>query len=243
MEAEQLMASPSIVQIKASVDETDTTTQTVTTFDSAPTSGNLLILIGAIDGNSGYSSNPDGWTLIQYDTDGASNISAAVFYKISAGNETGDTETYEMGGSQRSANVLYELSGAEAPATQAPEVVANFAEGASTTPDPASFSPTGGSKDYLWIAFASMDRGDSAATGYPSGYSNTGTLGTVGTASGGATIAYASKASTAASEDPGAFTVPSTEWVSAVIAIHPGAASSIIPQAFHHYRNNSGSGL
>lgn len=135
--------------------------------------------------------------------------------------------TFTSSASTRSASIAWRITGAEVPATQPPEI-GTTASGSSTTPDPPAVTPTGGSKDYLFIAF--LGRGgeeaddDTWATASPANYLPDPPLqkacGTVGTNLGGM-IAAASRQVTAASDDPGTFTIATGAWRAQTIAVHP----------------------
>ena len=230
------MAFPSVVQSKTSLDETGDTTFTASNFDSAPTSGNLLLWAVAIDtGGVTVSVAPSGWTTL-LDTDNPGDCSMHIFYKESDGTENGGTETYTASAAQESAHIMYEISGAEAVATQAPEVGTASAADGSTTFDPPSLTPTGGSKDYLWFFFVSVDTGDESISAYPSGYGNTGLLNTVANA-GGCGLAYGYRTNAAASENPGTGTISNSDHLSQTVAIHPapGGSGLIIVRRRHGY--------
>ena len=143
----------------------------------------------------------------------------------------GSSSTFTASASTRTAAIAYLISGAENPATQAPQI-GTTSSGSSTTPDPPAVTPTGGAKDYLWIAcFA---RGgeeaddDTWVTATPTNYS-IGTLvqkacGIAGTNLGGM-IAAAWRANNATTENPGTFTCATGAWRAQTIAVHPAPAT------------------
>jgi hypothetical protein len=192
-------------------------------------SGNLLILAVVIDGASGTITPPTGWSdLITGFTNnaGGNNVHGAVWYKVSEGNE-GSTVTFDTLNAQRSVHKSWQISGHDS--GQAPQGTGVGDAGtASNSADPPSVTPTGGAKDYLWLAVGGKDRGGSTFTGFPANYTNTGEVNQSATDTGGVCIAWGRRALNASSEDPAAFTFPSTvrNTVAMTIAVHPAAAGA-----------------
>jgi len=221
------MASPAIVQTKSSVDDSDDTTQTFDEFDSAPTSGNLILLFSAIDsGGETVSADPTGYTNFLSD-DNPSDVGLFGWYRESDGTESGGTDTWTSGGSERTAHVMFEVSGAIAVATQVPETGTAVINDATTTIDPPNITPTGGSKDYLFFAIVAMDRGDESISTFSTNYSGTGQVTTVA-AAGGVGIGWQSRALTASSENPGTLTASNGDYLSNTIAIHPVSITGVM---------------
>jgi hypothetical protein len=201
---------------------------------SGITAGQLLVLLIRAAGNNGVlASVPSGWSaLVQDEGSDASNDPTHILYRWADGTE-GSTLSVDFSGSIKGAAIAYRITGAINPATQPPQV-STVAVGTGTNPDPTGVTPTGGSKDYLFIAFGGLDgetQTFSAAPSTPSSYSNLqqANSGTGGAASTNVRIAGASRQATVSSEDPGAFTAeaPETGWTAFVIAIHPAAAGAI----------------
>ena len=91
----------------------------------------------------------------------------------------------------------------------------NGASGSSTTADPPTLAPFGGTQDYLWFALAAV-KADTAISAGPSGYSNF----TANSNSTVVTLGSAWKQSTAATTDnPGAFANTNTNWVANTFAV------------------------
>ena len=135
--------------------------------------------------------------------------------------------------SEKSCTIVYSISGAANPATQVPEATTAENVAATTTPTSPSITPTGGSKDYLFISGVNQDgeeaNDDTWATAAPANYgalrqTTTGTAGIAGT---NTDLVTAERALTAASEDPGTFTVAQSIGYNAfTIAIHPAGAAA-----------------
>lgn len=107
--------------------------------------------------------------------------------------------------------------------------VSTIATGNSTNPNPPSLTPSGGTRAYLWVAYA-VGATTSSISAYPSSYS---TGQSSGGASGG-TNASAIRSLTASTEDPGTFTFSvSGRWGAITIAVPPpptptGNSSNVI---------------
>ena len=96
--------------------------------------------------------------------------------------------------------------------------------GASSAPNPPSLTPTGGSKDYLWLAVEGNDSSKSVSS-YPTNYTNGLNRGNFSVY-----IGSAQRALTASSENPGNFTLSGTDgWVACTVGIHPTGAPAADP--------------
>jgi hypothetical protein len=147
----------------------------------------------------------------------------------------GSSTTFTASAVTRTAAIAYLISGAENPATQAPEI-GTTASGSSTTPDPPTTTPTGGAKDYLWIACLSRAGeeadDDTWATASPTNFTPDPPLqkacGVAGTNLGGI-VAAASFESNAASMNPATFTIATGAWRAQTIAVHPASVVPSLP--------------
>jgi hypothetical protein len=180
--------------------------------------GDLLIVLFTNDGNTAVTT-PDGWTEL------ASNeytiaVRLSAYYKIAAGDEDGTTVNFVTSTNQEAAAQVYRITNWHG--TTPPEI-STAATGAGTAPNPASLNPAGWDvADTLWIAVAGQDQGDQGeATAYPASYTDeVSTLSSYG--SGSCRTLSARRVLAAASEDPGAFTIPiPEEWVAFTIAVRP----------------------
>jgi prophage tail gpP-like protein len=221
---------PLVESYALSVESTDTTTHTVTAPDGT-VSGDLLLLISGCDGNVPTITEPSGFTQLVHQTTASGTLN--ISYKQAGGSEPG---TYSVGtsASEESAHIIYRISGAQDPSTQAPEI-SSLALSVDANPDPNIVTPTGGAKNYLWLA-AFWNADDATGTAKPTDYSNFLTIN-----SGGAdptNIGAAEYTNNAASENPGAFTISASKlWSAFTIAIHPlseqyGLKARIIDTAF-----------
>lgn len=217
------MASPAVAGRFEGANSTTVTTHSIT-FSSV-SANDLLLLWFAASTTTTLSSS--GWTFI---IGGATAGATHLGYKKAAGGET--LVSFTAGTTCRSAYLGYRITGNIDPATQLPELSGiNAATGAN--PDPLSLSPTGGSKDYLWLAIfrqnAVVTNDDAWVTAIPTNYGNK-HASSAGTA-GSPAVAAADRQLTAASEDPGTFTSTSTTtWQAYTMAIHPAvSAPAFIP--------------
>lgn len=86
-------------------------------------------------------------------------------------------------------------------------------------PDPPNFAPTGGSKDYAFLAgYFARDSATPSVT--PTDYLNVANAG-----AGSGMMSTCTRALTAASDDPSAYTTSNNDWTAFTIAVHPAGAS------------------
>ena len=207
---------PKVVARNTSAQDTAATSHTVD-LPAGIVAGDLLIVVFAVRGNPGVTWGGTGFTEFFEVANGA-NHALALAYRQADGTE-GATITVTTGASQKSAHTAYRITGHVNPATHAPEASAG-ATGNSAAPDPDSLSPTGGAKDYLWLAVLGWNQFGTTLTGYPTNYLN----GITKTTSSGnsANVGSAERELNAASENPGAFTLSASEqWIAATVAVHP----------------------
>jgi len=207
--------------VVASVTETAFGTNTIDHYVDMPATvdaGDLLIVLFTNDGNDTVTT-PTGWTALASNANGI-RVRCSVYYKIAAGDEDGTTVNFATSGVEQAAAQVYRIT--DWHGTTSPEI-STAVTGTSTAPDPASLDPAGwDAADTLWIAVAGQDRGNqSGTTAYPASYTDgTSTLSADSQQS--CRIHSARRALVAASEDPGAFTIPvSEQWVAFTIAVRP----------------------
>jgi hypothetical protein len=155
-----------------------------------------------------------GWNKI-LNTNESRNL--ATFWRWADGTE-GATATITISSNAALCVSCYRISGAQnvAPA------VANTASTTSTNPDPPSLSPSWGAEDTLWFAFAGWNSRTTAPSAYPSNYSdNQNTLPAVSGQA--ASLGVATRNLNASSENPGVFTMASSTWRAATLAVRPAA--------------------
>jgi len=219
------MAFPA-VESSATTGRTANETTSPVSYPATVSPGALLVAIArvAVAGAIGW---PAGWNELVEDTSDASDDVTAIAWKAADGTEDGTTFDVTHG-SGKSAYIVYSITGAEDPATQPPQLSA-VATGASATPDPASLSPTGGAKDYLWLWLGGWEgEQTSPPAGNPTNYSNplgasTGTAGAIAT---NCRVASAQRNLNAATEDPPSWTISvSDDWSAWTMAVHPASTN------------------
>ena len=152
-----------------------------------------------------------------------------IIYKVLAGTE-GTSTTVTVPVATKAAVIAYTINTGTFLSTQAPQF-STVATGTSTGPNSSSLTPTGGPKDFLWIAAfrqngeeADDDTWVTAVPTTPGTFTNLlqKTSGTVSTATTNGSIASAEYTSYASSMDPGAFnTDQSLAWRAYTVAVHP----------------------
>lgn len=218
------MASPTIRSSIGGSDSSSSQTKTVN-YPATVNAGDLLCASFATGSADTLTfAAGENWTKL-VDAVNSASIRLVWAYRVADGTEDGGTFVVTLGNiNRRIGYAVYAVAGAEAPGTQAPEA-ATAVTGSSVNPDSGLVTPTGGAKDYLWFAAAAISA-NSTVTSDPTGY---------GTPVGGNTVSpslwSSDKASNAASEDPGSWTLTVTgAWVATTVAVHPAAAAgSIVP--------------
>ena len=179
--------------------------------------GDLLIVLFTNDGGATVTT-PGGWSLLASDDNTA--VRCSVYYKIAVGDEDGTQVNFATSGVEHAAAQVYRITNWHG--TTPPEISTDVT-GADAAPDPASLDPAGWDvANTLWIAVAGQDRGDELGTpAYPASYKDgISTLSSSGPS--GCRTHSARRVLAAASEDPGAFTIPvPAEWVAFTIAVRP----------------------
>lgn len=187
--------------------------------------GDLLLVWFRVAGTSGGGSQigwPAGWTEMFEDTSDASDDASALAWRKADGTE-GSTIAVATAASAKAVAISWRITGAADPATQPPQRA--LAIGSGTTPNPPSLTPSGGSRDYLWLAIYGSDGETALPPTFPANYATSQASEGSGSADSTTTnvrMAGASRQLNAASEDPGTYTVSgSRSWTAVTIAIPP----------------------
>jgi len=211
------LAAPIVTSVTETAFGTDTTDHNVN-MPATIDAGDLLIVFFTNDGGAGVTT-PSGWTQLASAAQGWV-VRLSVYYKIATGTEGGTTVNFRTSTNEQAAAQVYRITNWHG--TTPPEI-SIAVTGTDTTPDPASLDPAGWDvADTLWIAVAGQDQGDqSGTTDYPASYTDgISTLSPSGR--GSCRTLSARRVLAAASEDPGAFTIPvAEEWVAFTIAVRP----------------------
>lgn len=208
-----------------------TAAETTLVVPFTQTTGDFIIIFIANDTTT-ISSLSDGFSQIT-DNTGATRI----IYKASlSGSEGGDC-TITFSSSCKACATSYNVQGAST--TDTPQF-STVATGTSTSPNPGNLTPSGGSKEYLWIAFLGLGGEDVSApiSSAPTNFTNltTRATGTAGTVASNSSIGTAEYIFTASSLDPGTWSLSSTrDWRAYTVAVYPNAAG---PANLKSYNTN-----
>jgi hypothetical protein len=176
-------------------------------------SGDLLFVVITVDGGAG-SGGATGWTSVATYVDNPNpNIRTQVFTKDGGadGTEDGTTLTFNLSGGAREESAHYSFA-VDGSTTDITALIAGNVNiqgysdtTATTTPDPASHTISGGSaKDVLWIVAGGMD-GATTVSSFPTNYGNTNSQDTAG--GGGVGAYWCSRNLNAQTENPGTLTI------------------------------------
>jgi hypothetical protein len=196
------------------------------TIPNPCTSGKTLLMFFSSDDGADTATEPSGWTALTTGTAGSSR--GSIFYKDSNGSE-GSTATVTISASENAAAITHCIGGAADPDVTAPEATRNNTGSPSTTPNPPTRTPSGGSDDYLYLVYVASNQAVTTSV-YPTGYSGGTTQ--AATTGGNVTAISAHKGTTSSTSDnPSALTISSSEdWQVWTISITPAAGGS--PPAF-----------
>jgi len=217
------MTFPTIAATVTSQEPDNTLNHTVS-LPAGIQSGDLLIVLFCTDGLGAttitFPNEGTDWIVLTYLSSGTNKVK--VCYRDADGEE-GESITVTTNTIQKSAHCAYRITGHST--SQAPEC-STGATGASANPDPDSLTPTGGAKDYLWIALQGNDR-DRTTSAYPTNY-NLSQITIISVGSGGAGAAMCGRNLNASPEDPGTFSISAVdEWCAATVAVHPANGGTI----------------
>jgi hypothetical protein len=206
------VAFPTVAARATDINITSTTSQALD-LPTGITAGDLLVVTVQIaTGIPQTITWPSGWTQLYSQVNGVV-VQGAAAYRVADGTE-GSTVTITLSSNSGVQSVALRITGHDS--ATAPQA-GTATTGTTSTPNPPSLTPTGGAKDYLWIACCVSDAAN--VTAAPTNYSNLTVPGS------GSDIGTAERLLNAASEDPGTFTLASSnEWVANTIAVHPAAA-------------------
>ena len=222
------MTFPTVETTANSNEPSDVTTHTVS-LPSGITSGDLLIcFFGLEEPDSNTITMPAGWNSIaRGEYTGGADAGVEAFWKDATGSE-GSSMSVDTSLSNRSAHVVYRISGAEDPSTQAPEGQGDG--NANSQSDPPSVTPTGGAKDYLWIVATGRTHDGTSTLTAPTNYGNIVEYAS-GAGSAHVLCCTARRELNASSEDPGTFGNGNVlaEWGAVTVAVHPGGAATDYP--------------
>lgn len=238
------MAFPTIsdADTKAGTVTSNSTSWTLT-YPTNIAAGDLLLAFVAIDGGGSGASFPAGWVTVSQTS--TANV-IALSKKKAVGSETG---TFTMTtASEQGAWRIFRIPAATWEGTLGTDWDAGagsvdyyIGTSASDTPNPPNFDPPGWDvEDTLWFAACSVDTSRTISQ-FPAGWTNkTGTNGDVSGGSNGATLGIAVLSAATASQDPGTFTIStSDDWVAVTVAVRPMAIAAYAPPPVSAYLRNA----
>lgn len=199
------------------------------------TAAATLIVVGRVAVAGTVAVTGGGWTIVQDDTDASDDVSFWMYKSTAAvGDEDGTSITVTHGNGKMVARA-FSITGATDPAVT-PAQSSTVAVGTGSSPGPTTCTPTGGAKDYLWIAVGLADgEHTSPPTTIPADYggSRGDGSGTGGLPATNVRAYTTTRNLNAASEDPGTWTTSvavANGWTSWALAVHPAPpAVEVIP--------------
>ncbi len=202
------------------------------TYPTNLASGNLIAAFMATDGTPTFTF-PSGWVKKSETNNGANT--GCLAFKISDGTETGNF-TVNLSASEQGGWRVFRLTdwfgGSLGTALTNDADGVSFAAtttgSPSANPNPVSLTPAWGSADTLWFAAAAVDTSRTFSA-FPTNYGNTSS--DVSGGVGGASLGLCRRTNTIASEDPGTFTIStSDDWVGLTVAIRPAPSGTTYSQ-------------
>lgn len=215
------MAFPQVEATENSVESSSTTLHTVD-LPSGIQAGEILIVFFSMRYDATITW-PDGWIqFFKRVRTGANFDTLAIAWKKATGSE-GSSITVTTSSGRSSAHISYRISGAEDPEAQAPEA-GSGSDGYSSSCSTGSCTPTGGAKDYLWIAVKEHN-GIATVSAYPENFTDGENYNSYGSDNVNCGVARRElNASTHATVN---FTLSaSAGFVGAMVAVHPSGVQT-----------------
>ena len=216
---------PTLKNTSTSTTSSSITTHTITVPATAAI-GDLLVAFVAIENLTSPAGQFSGWSdgfieIKDKTTGGTAGASVGIAYKFVDGTE-GANITVTSVDAERGVHGMYLFTNLDL--TKAPEVsLGNF--GNSTSPLPDALSPSGGEQDRMWMVLCAFEKDVETVTAFPTNYTSSLSVSQFS----GATIGAAVRQKTAATEEPGVFTISGAEeWQAFTIGIHPIPAATAV---------------
>ena len=217
-------AFPTINNTRQSIDAGPGTDHLIV-LNATITAGDLLVIVAACDTDDAITwdnSTAGTWTNL-WDTANSTLVRVVGYAIVADGTEDGKTLTVTTPSTEKLVAISIRILDAEWEGTLVGGVAnGTSATGTSTTPDPPSVTPQGGSEDNLILAVAGLDDGTGAVSAYSLPDNQESII--EGTA-GGTRLAISSDELTASPNNPGTYTFANgAAWVAQTIAVSPAAA-------------------
>jgi hypothetical protein len=185
-----------VVEAATSDGDADNDNSIVVNLPAGIQANDLLIVATKTSSGAVTCTEPATWSTLVNATGGL-----AVFWKVASGGE-GTTLTIGGDGNMRMSTVAFRISGASG------NIEGSGSPSWGTTNDPASITPTWGSKETLFVAISSVNTTDDPFTAAPTNYTGfvQGQTAAASASTAHNQIAGAYRLLTATSDDPGTFT-------------------------------------
>ncbi len=204
---------------------TDSTTHNVA-MPGTTAAGDLLLMFFSYDSNGNPTvTDPDGaggWTELTAVNSATNGAIGSIWAKVATGSD-GATVNFATSNTQSGAAQVYRIPAASWYGDIANGISVASGAGATTaSPNPPSLTTSWGNSPNLWIAYAAGGT-HTGVSSYPANYTN-GSHASGNTTTNGASVSTARRELEAATEDPGTFTMASSQTsVAFTVAIRPAA--------------------
>ena len=218
------MAFPRVAGTASSVESTAVTSHDVS-LPSSIVVNDLLVAFFAYSGAFQAPTFPAGWTQVIHSN--TNNIGATWAWRRADGSEGATIVVTTGAAARQSAHFVYKIKAGGL--VQRPESRAFWSSGLSSTPNPDSYTPSGGAQDYLWLECVAADSGF-VCSGASANYTDFATSDSGADVDASAALSVAQRALNAASEDPGALTLEGSEgWLAITVSIPPSTGYWLVP--------------
>lgn len=219
---------PSVRSSASTIISSNTTTFTVNEPPTVEATDQIVYVINADAGSGRTITPPAGVTTRGKWTSGFTKTTELFTADSVDGTEDGGTLNFTLNASAEGVCFAFAISSMLSNSSiQA--VGTEVVNTGTSSPDPPNFTPTGGSKKWLWLAHFGGRDDDALVTAFPANYTHHTIQGRTGNGiNASMTAGCAFRQLEAASENPGAFTLDDPEYIGAVtIAIEPAAAGTV----------------
>ncbi|MGY4893720.1 MAG: hypothetical protein ACO1N2_03455 [Candidatus Saccharimonadota bacterium] len=202
----------------------DSTTHNVA-MPGTTAAGDLLLMFFSYDSNGTPTvTDPDGaggWTQLSAVNSANNGAFGSIWAKVATGTD-GATVNFATSSTQSGAAQVYRIAASEWFGSLAGVEVASGTGSSTANPNPPALTPSWGRTENLWIAYAAGGT-HTGVTTYPTDYVN-GTHASGNTGANGASVSTATRTINTLTEDPGTFTMASSQTsVAFTVAIRPAA--------------------
>lgn len=201
-------AAPVVASTTTSRTNTPGTTHTVT-MPGTTASGNLLLAVVMFNSDTTVT-GPGGWTKLSGSA--ASPGQSEVWAKIATGSD-GASISFSTSSSLAGAFQVIRITGNKGGIVSGTDYNLSISAAATTAnPNPPSVTASWGSANNLFIVVANTRGNNSTVSSYPTNYASGSNIVTTNGGGGGASSGIAYRTLTAATDDPGTFTLSASEY-------------------------------